>query len=399
LLAQIAAGILLLLPVPAYGQQILGRFYPEKPIYLAGEPVVVVLEISNLGPEIVSVADDLRCSMSLRFEARTARHPRETSLYGCSGGGYAGSCASGVKVLKLGDRFETKLLLDGPFRLDTPGVFLIRGSQTVTMWLGSEAIGPPTSVEVTSNFDVTLRPGTETELGAAYERFRRDLESPDLTERGLAIVALTQNPPRILESVILGLAEDSSIAGAAIAGLKRLGTPGAKMKLAQMAQADGPEWGRQRAIQALGELGDTFYCDLMLQIASEADANTQGIAVRAAGYLCGNKALPTVVALLTNADSDLRYELAYALGNTSSRGAVRPLLGLLRDDDPNVRRAAAEALGTLTHRSSTGDLSEVVRAQQAYLDWEHWWRLGGATSPIFSPSQCDESPAAHTVSP
>jgi HEAT repeat protein len=245
--------------------------------------------------------------------------------------------------------------------------------------------------EIVSDFEVSLIQGDESGVVSAYQAILEDLKSPDPSSRALAISAVTQDPPRFLEKVVLGLADDSQTAGASIRGLKRLATPPAKAKLAQLAGAANPEWLRQDAITALGELGDPSYCRLMLEFAQSSTEYSGLIALRAAGLTCEKEALPTLLALLPNANSTLRYEVAYALGNTHTREAVSPLISLLADADENVRRAAAEALATLTHRTPTEDIRNKASARQAYLDWLRWWSLNKGTAPIYSARQCDGS--------
>jgi hypothetical protein len=126
----------------------------------------------------------------------------------------------------------------------------------------------------------------------------------------------------------------------------------------------------------------------MLDIARESREYNRFIALRAAGYLCGEKVLPLATAELANADPSPRYEAAYALGNSDDREAVPLLISLLLDQDENVRRAARDSLATLTHRHSKNDGGPT---QSVFRDWNDWWRSSGATVPIYGIDECKQT--------
>jgi HEAT repeat protein len=198
---------------------------------------------------------------------------------------------------------------------------------------------------------------------------------------------VVDNPPSFLENVILELADDPQTTTYSISGLERLATPRAEAKLAELSAAGNPEYIRQMGITALGGLGDPAYCSLMLDIAQESREYSRFIALRAAGYLCGERAMPLLTSQLANADYSSRFEAACALGNTHSREAVPLLIPLLLDADPNLRRAARDALATLTHRRSRSDEGQ---SQTAHRNWSNWWASNGATATIYSIDDCKQ---------
>lgn len=366
----------------AWAGQIRGELYPEKRTYLVGEPVFVVLDLTNPGSQPVWIS--MSCTwLDTRFEAPTAPKPhRGVSLFGCMGGGTAGSCGGGAKEIRRGEHYTRRYLLDGPFRLDAPGVYPIRAWHKVDIYAGETGYQIVTSQEVVSEFDLTLVDGSEGELASAYAPILRDLNSPDPKTSWLARSAVVQNPPRFLENVVLALAEDPQTAAASVPALERLATPRAKAKLAELAAAGNPE-----AITALGGLGDPAYCSLMLDIAHESHEYSRFIALRAAGYLCGEKALPILTSQLADTDHSARFEAAYALGNSHSREAAPLLISLLLDPNPQVRRAARDSLATLTHRRSKSDGGP---AEAIHRDWTNWWTSNGATARIYGIDDCKE---------
>jgi hypothetical protein len=321
--------------------------------------------------------------LDARFEAPTAPTPhRGVSLFGCTGGGVAGSCGGSAKQIRAGKHDTRRYLLEGPFRLDAPGVYPIRAWHKVDIYAGETGYQILASQEVVSQFELTFIDGTEKELASVYAPILRDLKSPDSETSWLALAAVVQNPPRFLENVVLALAEDPRTAAASVSGLERLATPRAKATLAKLSAADN-----QMAVTALGELGDPAYCSLVLDIARASREYSRFIALRAAGYLCGEEALPLLTSLLGQAEASSRYEAAYALGNSHSREAVPLLISRLLDADPNVRRAARDSLASLTHRRSKSDAGP---ATAIHRDWNNWWTSNGATATIYGIDDCKE---------
>ena len=68
ILTQVALGIVLAQSAQAE-QQIDGRFYPDKKIYLVGEPIFVVLDLTNVGQTFL--ASSFRCACGCNPRAQT----------------------------------------------------------------------------------------------------------------------------------------------------------------------------------------------------------------------------------------------------------------------------------------------------------------------------------------
>ncbi len=372
---------------PGWAGQIRSQFHSEKQIYQIGEPVFVVLDLANPGPQPVWIS--ISCPwLDTRFEAPTAPKPRQrVSLFGCTGEGIAGSCGGSATELHPGEHYTRRYLLEGPFRFDAPGVYPIRAWHKVDIYAGETGYDIVASQEVVSEFELTLIRGSERRLASAYAPILRDLKSPDPLTSSLARSAVVQNPPRILENVVLAMAGDPQAAGFSVSGLERLATPQAKAKLAELSAPGNPEPIRQMAITALGKSGDPAYCSLMLDIAHESHDYSRFIALRATGYLCGEGALTLLTSQLANANHSQRFEAAYALGNSHSRNAMPLLIPLLLDPDPDIRRASRDSLAALTHRRSKSDAGA---SQAIHRDWADWWAFHGATAPVYGVDQCKE---------
>ena len=373
-----------------WAQRIVGEIRPEKQVYLVGQPVFVVLDIANKESKPIWISES--CAwLDTQFEASTAPKPLpEVTLFGC-GGGTAGSCGGSSAEVFPGTHYQKRYLLSGPFRLDSPGIYPIRASHKVDIYAGGSSFQVIASQDLVSEFQLKLVEPTDEELLSAYEPVLRDLKSQDGYKRSLALAAMVQHPPRVLEDVILSLADHPQTAANSISGLERLATPRAKARLAQLSGADNPEAIRQMAISALAALGDSEYCSSMLNIAQESSQYSRFIALRSSGYVCGEKALPLLRSLLSAADKTLRFEIAYALGNSHSREAVPILIPLLLDTDSSVRSAAAVSLASLTHRSSGNGVDDEEAAGRTYNDWVEWWTSKGVSAEVYSIDNCTES--------
>lgn len=373
-----------------WAQQIIGQIRPEKQIYLVGEPVFVVLDLANAGSRPIWISES--CAwLDTQFEATTApKSQHEVSLFGCWTGGTAGSCGGSAKQILPEGHYERRYLLDGSFRLDSPGVYPIRARHKIDIYAGGTDYRVIASQDLVSEFQLNIAEHDDKELASAYAPVLRDLDSQDGFTSSLAIEAVVQHPPRFLEEVILSLADHPQTAAASVTGLERLATPRAKAKLGELSAPGNPEAIRQSAISALAILGDAAYCSSMLSIGQESSQYSRWLALRAAGYLCGEKALPLLKSLLSSADSVSRFEVAYALGNSHSLEAVPLLISLLLDANSDVRRASVDSLTNLTHRSSTSGIDQQEAAGTAHDDWIRWWASEGATAKIYRIDDCSE---------
>jgi len=365
----------------AYSQELHGRFRPEKAAYMVGEPVFVVFELTNMNSNTVSV-DDGACFQS--FEAVAALQPTSNpGLYGCTGGGIAGSCAWGIVSLDSKETMSRRYLLPKSLP-DEPGDYDVEAKRSVQIYAKDRAYAPLYQQDIDSIITIHMVPVEREALVAAYQGVLRDLSSAHAGEEWLAIQAVTDYPQPFLEDVVLNLSKNPQTAQAAIGGLRKLNTVRTKKRLAELAASDD-EGIRQSAMTALGETNDPAYCDFMLQATNARRGYSASIAARAAGLLCGEKALRELIRGLQGENAIPAYEIAYALGNTGSRDAVPLLIDFLGQSDGGVRGAAEEALATLTHRTD-----EPAGGDSAYLKWSRFWSLYGRSVQVFRPDECDE---------
>lgn len=367
----------------AEGQQLSVRVRTERSTVPVGEPVFVVVEFTNTSSQTVQFTDDGSCEQS--FKAVFPLEHRGTDrLYGCTGGGIAGSCGGTFVDLKPSEKVVRRYVLPDGLESDHPGDFDYTLQKQIRFYSRDGSHKMVDTEQVGETFTVHEAQVSQSRMKADYAPLIAELQSTDPQQRWLALKAITEHPQDFLEPLILKLSQDPQTMNASITGLKKLGTDRAKQRLAQLT---GPQYGesvRQSATTALAGLGDGTYCDLMLQLMTSNQGYTSEIAARGGGLLCGEKAVPRLASVLSRAPRAFPpYEIAYALGNTGSRAAVPILIELLGNSDANVRRAASDALFTLTHRrSATGD------ATMELQDWVSWWALQGRTAQTFDPAEC-----------
>lgn len=386
-LPKLAVAFLLAYVPHASAQQITGRFYPEKQQYLVGEPVIINFEVVNDSSKVFETTED-NCFHGY-FEVDNAAPEKRVRLFGCPKPGIFVDCLIVTRQIPAGQTYKKRFLLEGPFELASAGTYHVRATRKQAVGI-VETNALPISVDVQSEFDITLRLPEEGELEAAYQPLLNDLMSRDLMVRQFAASAIIQNPPRFAEAAILVLADDRPLADLSIDGLKQLATPAARAKLLQMASLSSPESTRQPAIRALGEIGNFEDCEAMLEIAGQNSNYTQAEAYIIAGHICKERAIPVLYSLIPAAGSQLLMGIVGGLENTSSRSAVPALIGLLQNSDRNIRRDAHEALATLTHRIAKYGTADEDSARKSHRQWSNWWAANGKKARIYSSDQCIE---------
>ena len=118
----LAVVLLLVSPVLAEGQELAVRVRTEKPTSALGEPVFVVVEMTNISSRMVEFADDGECAQSFKPVTAVSQRTRD-KLYGCSGGGIGGSCAGSFVRLKPRENLSHRYLLPDGVEPDEVGVF------------------------------------------------------------------------------------------------------------------------------------------------------------------------------------------------------------------------------------------------------------------------------------
>src|SRR5580704_6628765 len=122
----------LLFQVPsALAQQVInGRFYPEKEQYLVGEPIIVDFEVVNGSDKVAEIGED-NCSWMYprQFEVDGAAPKKQAGLFTCAVQGMLSDCLGTLVEIPPDGKHLKRLLLEGPFELDSPGSYHIRAKR------------------------------------------------------------------------------------------------------------------------------------------------------------------------------------------------------------------------------------------------------------------------------
>jgi HEAT repeat protein len=143
---------------------------------------------------------------------------------------------------------------------------------------------------------------------------------------------------------------------------------------------------RRRALEAVGVLTRPVVEDLIRQSYQRDNLEFRASALFAMGRNCNRVWLPTVLKELGSPHPQLRFEAARACGELEAMEAVPRLIELLRDDDSEVRLCAAVALGkiggpeareALEQCLESADESMREAAQEAMEELDMWESLPG----------------------
>ena len=390
-----AAALSLFVPLIVCGvarsQVLTGRFFPEKQVYLVGEPVFINFEISNPGDHTAWIDSSMGrpCIERDPIEVVGAKYHgfgSDLSL-GCFGG-VAGSCTANDIELKPGGKYTGRIFLSALFHMDHAGIYDVRARRHVPVsTIGP--LSPPNSsfMDFASDLSVELVHGGEEELKATFQPYIRDVNSRDESAQWQAIWAIEEMAPAFLEDLILKLADMPNRAAGTFGALRRLGTTNSKRKLAGLA-ALGPDEIRQGAIIELAKTGDRTYLPVLIHIAQGSLNGTRDLAIRSVGLLGGDEAIPFLSSVLREPGVYGRVAAVRGLSITASRSAVTILIELLRDPDESIFREVTQGLAQLTHRSITPEPWGETPSADEYRRWHDWWLLNGLTAPIYSTDSC-----------
>ena len=370
---------------PPASAQIAGRFYLEKNTYALGEPVFLYFEASNPGTKAHDIIRADPYSFCAGYEIRLSSDPSPTSR--CAIRQPGGSCASSSRTLPPGGSYTESILLNYDHKIDEPGYYVVDAARSMPHGVDpSQMMGPNgTTLKVRERLRFLVKPAkfTSEELAEWLEK----LHSGDNESRREAARTLASLAPRSLENTLIGLADSDQFKGWVPLAMHRLNTPRSIAVLAKIVgsqpAADYYLW-HVEAANYLGSSGDPQWFPVLLATAQEhPDASYLYPAAESGG----DRAVPFLIGLV-HSRTGLRRQLAIAaLGYTGSRSAVPFLLDLLNNSDSDTSERALYGLSELTHRTLPGTSSS---PQAQYPKWLAWWTRHGDSAPIYKPTDCDD---------
>jgi hypothetical protein len=358
-----------------------------KSEYLVGEPIVVLLEIKNVGDDLVAYGGGCDSDMKMAVSDVT-REP--APRYGCSMGVVGGACVvmDHPPRLKVTESTSLRLLLK-EYRL-APGNYTIEVSGKAPVYwkyYASEQQKHDLHSAVPGRdflqaVPVRVRLGTDEELKQAYAPLIAATKNSFPVDRG-AQEAIAEMAPEFLEDLITSFADDQYGKQYAVIGLRHLNTASSRKALVQLYDKSTDIVFRRAVVEALVELGNPdqleFFASLLRGRQTSANEEIRISALRGLGRIGGSKAV-NELAHFQAQDQRLEGELIYALGNTRSKEAVPVLIGRWTRETNN---STCGALGELTHRSwCRGDGINPVS------HWKHWWQRHQSEAIIYGDDNC-----------
>jgi HEAT repeat protein len=396
--------ICLLVAGRACAQELTAKFYPEKSVYLLGEPVWFVFEVTNKGnvPIHIEYSNPYGvCAFGggYSFEIPAAK---AVGRWRC---GYVASCAGGgSQPLPAGATYAQRLLLNQWFQIDHPGKYRVSANRNLRFSVRSGDFGillAPISRAFKSEFEIAAVEGEKSKVEKTFEPFLKNLSSRDFDPRVEAVETITAMAPPFLEKTLIALAtgEDSFAQSRAIPALGRLNTTESKRVLAKLIE-DRVGYYSGQAIDALAQMGDPTYVPLLAELAKEPA--WQNVAIPALGELGGGDVVsllaPLVHSPLGPPNKPPVQSLAIrGLANTRSGEAIPYLIEAIRN--PLVHQDAVNALEQLTHlviwdkKSKKWLYTEDDRTADRMAErWQRWWKSMNGNARLYGPGDCTRSP-------
>jgi len=388
----VALSLTLLGPLSVSAQGIEARFSTEKANYLVGEPLFVILTVSNKTSEtswLEFQSPDLAKLLCDDFAVEvTAAEPAEEP-WGC---GFAGSCGRGLREVLPGKSITLRQLVSQQFRFRA-GAYSLHAQTSIVVRRQNLFDSPEVDqVNVYDTLLVRVQHGNKNQLESAFKPIVTDLGNSDPVRRAQAAAAITEMAPPFLESVLIEMT-NTKFSGSAIVALRRADTPKTRAALAQIANNSDDPMLRMTAIDNLGRTRDLAYLSTLFQLMESDDKSIENAAAEAAGTLGGSEAIPRLSTFVSSGEAEKRISGANGMGRSRAREAVPILIGLLLDSDSNVRQAAVSGLWLLTHHAALNghewaDISTVESAIAVHQRWMNWWSSHGASCELHGMADC-----------
>jgi hypothetical protein len=358
---------------------LVGKISMAKEVYLAGEPVYVHFEVTNVGKEAVQYTKgDPYANGCGGYEMEVSR--------GASSGAWScarrtiSDCLSETQMLAPGETERQNILVNFANNVTKPGEYEIAAVRSLRYWpVTGDTMMPADAKSFTyqTKLKIQVEGAGSEQLKPIYQVYVRNLESQDDEIQRDAERAIASGAQPWLEDTIVGMLRRSTSREFALLGLKNLNTPRAREELAKIVKDTSEETTENvTAVEYLGEMGDKTYFPLLLELAKKEAAKGDREYVLAAAQLGGDAAVPFLKELLANKDANVRTSAAMGLGKTGSRDAAGVLVESLKGGDAQFQAVAGAALGELTHQSNQ--------------DWEKWWDAEGKSAKIYGAKECGE---------
>lgn len=335
----------------------------EKEHYLRGEPVIVTMEVVNVGDR--SVYESSSCNGDVRLEIIGQSRRQAPALHGCFAGvdGIGCSSLSHVPPIAPGERKVFSFLLtqyDLP-----PGRFdLVVSGMPRLRWSDSQQAVPGGAASQTLLLEI--RDATTEQLTEVLRPLVADAASTSPTKFD-SRAALIEAAPQHLARELAQFAEEGMLN--APDALRRIGTAESVALLRGLLDSQNAAV-RNATLYALAGLGRGDDVKLFATLLADAtiDRSERGLAALALGKIGGDSVVPLLESAASNGPAELRRTIVTALGHTRSPLAVGAIARITDDD---TRNEMCGSLRMLTHTVwCDGSLFDVdARARRWLREW------------------------------
>jgi hypothetical protein len=369
--------------------QISGQFYLEKSTFAPGEPIFLYFKVVNDGPQTEHLHSADPYSFCSGYQITVSSDPGATSS--CAPLGFGGSCLSSTAVLPSGRSHIERLLVNFDHKVDAPGQYSVAAERqldyahTSTDYFSPDAPKNTLEVHTTLYFQVDANASQDTK---AIQAFVGQLRSDDPSKRREAARTLATIAPRSLQDALLAFAENPEFRQFAPLAFYHLHTPRSMKALADLLEkTEVGSYEHIKSADYLAESGESQWFPLLEDVARK-HAQISNY-VDDAAELGGDRMLPTLIALTHSSDREFALINAVTgMGYTGSRAAVPILIDLLRNSDTDIGDRARFGLKLLTHRTTSADLYDNPQSQ--YPTWSQWWAREGTTAPVYKATECGD---------
>ncbi len=204
--------------------------------------------------------------------------------------------------------------------------------------------------------------------GKLWRRLVRHLRDEDWWVRERATEVLVNIAGSKMTEHVVELLDDPSdiVRRYAVEVLIRLQDRRAVARLAQSAKEDGDWWVQERAIEALGELGDQRATPVLVNLLKRRELHW--VCVEALGRLGDPRAVPYLGQLLGNGSQDFRLEVLAALDGIGTAEIVAEVRKVADDEDKPVRERALRILQRMQVDIDGSRVDQQVAASQSFVD-------------------------------
>jgi hypothetical protein len=368
--------------------QLQGQISTAKSMYVAGEPIYVHFEVTNVGKEPVeySAGDPYSHGCGgYALEVSTAAPLKHPSCAPAK----ANECTAANQILASGETVRQNILLNYAHDVTKPGEYDVHAVREMKYRAMNGAVGGAWSeFKLEKSLQIHVTKANQEALQAIYQVYLTNLRSPDDEIQRDAERAIVSGAMPWLEDTIVGMVRQYRSREIALLGLKNLNTARSREELAKIVQSTSeftPE--NETAVGYLAQMGDQKYFPMLLEIAKKLEASQGREYVLAAAELGGDDAVPYLKELLTSADANARANGVMGLGVSGSRAAVPLLIEALKGGNADFGKLAENGLMGLTHRrvSAEGD----APSEQAGK-WAAWWGAEGSSAKVYGPRECGE---------